>query len=253
MLERFKQLVRRVEARWTPRTHSVRHRGKVYRFVRSLWWDDGYQQSFDREIKPYFDALPPEFSPRVVVDAGAATGLFAVAAGKAFHAVTVYAFEPSLRQRILLARNARRNRVDNRVRINPVGLWNYSTTLLFRTHGAISALQAAESLPKSLPFVESVPVITLDEWVDTQRPESIDLIKMDIEGAEIEALAGAVQSLRRFRPLLLIQAYHIRDGSRTFERCASMLRTLDYDVTELPPGGFLRAIHPMGHRARIFS
>jgi hypothetical protein len=39
----------------------------------------------------------------------------------------------------------------------------------------------------------------------------IDYIKMDIEGSEREALRGARQTLRRFRPRLMLDSYHRRD------------------------------------------
>lgn len=238
----LKQFIRRIEAMLTPRKHAVLHRGSVHRFVRSRWWDDAHQLSFDQEIKPYFEALPPDFSPGGIIDAGAATGLFAVAAAVAFPGATIHAFEPSTRQRIILKRNAKANGVRRRVLVHAVGLWNRTTTLSFRTHGSISALEAANSLPISLPFNETVSVITLDDWVKKHRPERLDLVKMDIEGAEIEALEGASETIRRFHPLLLVQAYHMRQDARTLERCAALLVELGYHVRELsPPSGFLRA------------
>src|SRR5687768_10246800 len=129
IIERLKQLVRRIEAHLTPRTHVVSHRDRAIVFVRSRFWDDSDQASFDREIKPYFDALPTTFSPHVIIDAGAATGQFSTAVAVAFPAATVIAFEPSQRQRILLERNGRRNGVAARIRVHATGLWNRTTTL----------------------------------------------------------------------------------------------------------------------------
>jgi hypothetical protein len=52
---------------------------------------------------------------------------------------------------------------------------------------------------------------------------------MDIEGAEYEALAGATEMLRHTRRAV-IAAYHIRDGVRTANRVAEMLRTAGFTV-----------------------
>ena len=37
------------------------------------------------------------------------------------------------------------------------------------------------------------------------------MLKMDVEGAERQAIAGAVQTIRRYRPKLNIAAYHTSD------------------------------------------
>jgi FkbM family methyltransferase len=57
---------------------------------------------------------------------------------------------------------------------------------------------------------ESQPLytVTIDNEVTRQRIEKIDFIKMDIEGAELEALQGAENSIRRWRPKLAISLYH---------------------------------------------
>jgi FkbM family methyltransferase len=51
----------------------------------------------------------------------------------------------------------------------------------------------------------TVPMRTIDEIVQTQGLARVDVIKMDIEGAEFGALTGARQTLERFRPTILIE------------------------------------------------
>ena len=232
MIEAFRRVTRIAEAALTPRRAALTFRGRNLRFIRSVWWHDAYQASFDVEIQPYFDALVPGREYRRICDAGAAVGLFAIAACARFPTAQVYAFEPSRRQRILLRRNVRLNDMTRRVEVVPLGLWRSPGVLEFRTHGAIGALRVATALPPTLDFSERVPVASLDDWTSRRRLAGLDLIKMDIEGAEVEALEGARETLRRDRPDLLIQAYHQRDGSRTFERCEAELRSLGYDVRE---------------------
>ena len=54
----------------------------------------------------------------------------------------------------------------------------------------------------------SVDIISIDDFVDEQRLERVDFIKMDIEGAELDALRGAERTLRRLAPKLAISVYH---------------------------------------------
>jgi FkbM family methyltransferase len=51
----------------------------------------------------------------------------------------------------------------------------------------------------------AVPIVSLDE--DIQEP--VSLIKMDIEGAEKDALLGSIRHIKEEKPKLLISAYHI--------------------------------------------
>ena len=55
---------------------------------------------------------------------------------------------------------------------------------------------------------EKVRVLKLDTIVKELSLEKVDFIKMDIEGAEIDALLGAEQTIKKFKPKLAICTYH---------------------------------------------
>jgi len=238
---RIKAVVREWEARLTPlKRIQFIDRTRV-QWTRSLWWDETTRDFFQEEIEPYWRALPKrEFG--VVWDLGAASGGFTLSACVRMPRVKVVAFEPSKRQRILLCRNVSRNGLAGRVRIEPFAAWNRAEDMVFRTHGAISSLKETGEHLGSLPFEETVSAMPLDEWAQRAGNEPADLIKMDIEGAEIEALEGMRGTLMRFKPVLLVQAYHYRGGVRTYERCDRFLREIGYCCHEVVPGtGFLYA------------
>lgn len=244
-MERLKQMIRLLEAAATPWRGHVRWAGRDLRLVKSLWWDESRQVFFDTEITPYFEALATGSDYGVIVDAGAATGLFALAAAVTFPKARIHAFEPSHRQRVMLRRNIRLNGFEGRISMSGLGLWECEDALAFRTHGAISCLESVSQLPAGYPFLEKIRVVALDEWADKTGVGPVGLIKMDIEGAEIEALRGAERTLRTHHPDLLVQAYHLRDGARTLERCAEFLVACGYVCRSTgPQSAMLCATYP---------
>ncbi len=64
------------------------------------------------------------------------------------------------------------------------------------------------------PFDEqtgTASTLSIDDFVKLNNINSIDFIKMDIEGAESLALEGAIETIKRFRPKLAIAIYHSMD------------------------------------------
>ena len=241
MLYSLKKFLRICDCLLTQKKRTISFQGKLYQFYWTYWWDNTAQDIFDEEIRPYFEALGA-FQPAVILDVGAAGGHFSLVACKLFPGSITHAFEPSLRQRILLCRNARLNGATG-LKIEPIGLWNRAAVLPFRTIGAESSFAAASRYQGHLEFPEKAHVTSLDNWAAEQAIRQIDLVKIDAEGAELEILEGAQAALAQFRPRVLIQAYHIRDGMRTFERCAESLANIGYDVREFsPPSGLLVAV-----------
>ena len=71
---------------------------------------------------------------------------------------------------------------------------------------------------------ETVELIDIDTFVDENKISRIDYIKMDIEGAELEALKGAALSITKWKPILAICAYHKREDLWMLIRYINTLR-----------------------------
>ena len=74
----------------------------------------------------------------------------------------------------------------------------------------------------------AVPVQTMDGLVERLGLARLDLIKVDIEGAEGRLLAGGVQTLQRFRPHLLLEL-----EDRHLERFGTSADAIIAQLTEL--------------------
>lgn len=145
-----------------------------------------------------------------VVDAGANVGQYALLAGKAVGpSGSIHAFEPVPRTVALLGRHVGANGLSN-VRINRAALWCESKTVRL----GLSAEMAGNSGAYSISAhgeegeVES-PAIRFDDYAAEQKLRRVDIVKLDVEGAELCALRGMSRMLRRDRPLLLMEVNRV--------------------------------------------
>ena len=70
--------------------------------------------------------------------------------------------------------------------------------------------------------------ISIDTFFEKNGLEKVDFIKMDIEGSEIPALAGASKTIRTFKPRLAISAYHKWDDLLVIPKLINSIRN-DYE------------------------
>jgi FkbM family methyltransferase len=82
------------------------------------------------------------------------------------------------------------------------------------------------------PFEEqtgTTETISIDDFVDQYSVSKVNFIKMDIEGAELSALKGAIKAITRFRPTLAIAIYHSMEDFVEIPQWINSLN-LDYEL-----------------------
>jgi hypothetical protein len=97
---------------------------------------------------------------------------------------------------------------SGRVICVPKGVWNRDQIITLYIGAANPDKQHAA---RSKQGKVEVPVTTVDHLVEELHLPRVDFIKMDIEGAEREALRGATQTLARYFPELMLDSYHRPD------------------------------------------
>lgn len=135
----------------------------------------------------------------VIFDCGAASGdtvakfLPYIPEGK------IYAFEPGDDAFAALSR-----KYGGDPRVVPVkkGLYRYDGELGFVDTGNSGSGYVSENSEFK------IEVVGIDSFVNALGISRVDWIKMDIEGAEYDALVGAEETIRRFKPRLAISIYH---------------------------------------------
>jgi FkbM family methyltransferase len=146
----------------------------------------------------------------VVLDCGASVGLYtrkALDSG----AKLVVAIEPSPRSVECLRRNFEKEIHEGRVVVAPIGVWDKEDFLVLEMYqegewGDTFKSKSAERTKTDGPHVR---VTTIDTLVAELNLPRVDFVKMDIEGAEKEALAGASATILRDKPRLALCTYHL--------------------------------------------
>lgn len=107
----------------------------------------------------------------------------------------IYSFEPETsKHKEFLSKYS----YSDNIELLPYGLWNKKELLRF------SAQNSGGSHVNVSGNIE-IPVISIDEVLQGQP---VTFIKMDIEGAELEALKGAENTIRMHKPKLAVCVYH---------------------------------------------
>ena len=141
-----------------------------------------------------------------VIDAGANIGQYTLLASTIVGTEgAVHSFEPVPDTFVQLSTNVKTNQLSN-VYLNQAALWNESTTLKLSLSEEMNDNIGSYSVgvTNQATAVESVSV-RLDDYIVSKKIKRVDLIKMDIEGAEFSALMGMQDVLERERPILLIE------------------------------------------------
>lgn len=164
----------------------------------------------------------------IVFDIGAHVGYITLLASHLVATGRVLAFEPSPLNLAYLTRHIRINHLTN-VEVFPIaiglreGQSSFDMTGFGTGRGRLSA-DTANDQPQ-------VQVNALDELYDQGRLPDPNFIKMDIEGAEGDALRGAAKMLARCRPTILLAVH----GEAVRQDCESLLRGLGYELSRIQP------------------
>jgi FkbM family methyltransferase len=143
----------------------------------------------------------------VVLDCGANVGVFTrVALNRG--ARLVVAFEPAPENIESYRRNFHAEIAAGRVILVAKGVWDKQDVLLLKRNPRNTASDTFV-MEGDLSGAVRAPLTTIDLAVAELKLDRVDYIKMDVEGAETRALAGARGTLAAFHPRLSIAAEHM--------------------------------------------
>jgi FkbM family methyltransferase len=196
--------------------------------------------------------LYPATAPLTILDVGACEGEDSIRYQRRFPQATVYAFEP-LPENVERARQHFAAYGLTSIRLEAVALSDKEgeATLHVSTgqppgregeewnHTSSSLLAPAAALGREFPFLSfgqalSVPVTTLSRYAAAHAITDVDLLHLDVQGAELKVLAGAGLLLEHIKAvwleveaLALYEGQPLRSGVETFMRARGFVKVVD--------------------------
>jgi FkbM family methyltransferase len=140
----------------------------------------------------------------IVIDAGANCGMFTVQLAKIVgNKGRVISIEPEKNNIRLLKKNIELNRLKN-VDVIEKGCYSKNGEMTF--YIADLGTGGHSLLEGNVKRKEIIPVETIDSIIARLKISNVRLIKIDVEGVELEAFKGAVKILKKFHPKIIFEA-----------------------------------------------
>lgn len=148
------------------------------------------------------------------------------------HNCKIFTFEPIYSD--ILFKNILDNDLTDNVEIYPFGVGNEIKTLKIKpinlhdniNFGAVSLIHNLENKDDSF----NIQIVPLDYF----NFENISLIKIDVEHMEIEVLEGSLNTIKRCKPTIIIETYHLTKLKEA--HIFKELSALGYEIDILPEG-----------------
>lgn len=196
-------------------------------------WGSNGDNIYQLDVVEFFYEKIPKNEEVTIIDIGAQSGVFTLLA-KFLPKSTWYSFEPDKFNHDLL--------LDN-IKINNIKNVNTYTTAISNTigNGILNVNKnhrGLNTLGKNLKrFTEDnaekhiVDITTIDNLFYNTK---IDFIKIDTEGAEYDILSGAMNTIEKYKPKILMEYYdeNLQQFSKNIQQLDQLISDMGYTITQ---------------------
>ena len=178
----------------------------------------------------------------VFFDVGANFGYYSMLVSAASEGrARVYAFEPLASNCALIERNKSLNDFG-RLRVFKTALSDEEGEVGFfvppaSCSGVGHIIEGGDAAHEGR--IETVPATTLDSFAARHGVEKLDFLKVDVEGAETRVLRGGRETLKRFRPLIMIEFFPegLKGLNTSADELLALIHELGYDTFTITGSG----------------
>jgi FkbM family methyltransferase len=205
-----------------------------------LFWA-GLGESWEAMSTRIWCDLAPHSSG--ILDIGANTGAYALMARAVNPSAPVFAFEPVKR----IAKRLRGNIALNGYSIDVAELAasdKCGTAPFFDVDAPLGYAASLEEAHGQHDHSYSVETITIDRFLAERGWPRVDLVKLDVETHEPAVIRGMKETIARFKPAILVEVLHLKQGREIVELAPDYLRfNIDEEGRKIVPTDTLKHIH----------
>jgi FkbM family methyltransferase len=195
----------------------------------------------NKEVHP-FDCMPKEINAQWILDVGANIGDVSIAALKSYHNSRVICFEPVKQTYKLLEQNlmpySDRVVLFNQALSDENGFGEINLTTF---NGANSILPQSKYHQFFNPHVretgkEKITLVKLDDIAEKFPTQHIDIMKIDVEGYELNVLNGGCKFIRDHVDIIIVEIALMRDQSwneQAFVDIFITLKSLEFSLINM--------------------
>ena len=164
---------------------------------------------------------------RTIVDIGANMGGFAVYAAQTCPNSKIYCFEPEERNFVILMQNIAINSLEARVHASQCAV---ASSTGYRAMGIGSSPTNSLVMKDTCEKRQTVRCTTLREIFEQQKLETVDLLKMNCEGAEYEILEGCTRADFERMPRIRLEYHNLGSMNQNGKYLAKYLKGQGYQI-----------------------
>lgn len=177
-------------------------------YVTQLLYWNGYKAF---EYSQIFEVLVKDLNS--FLDIGANIGFYSLLAAKANSNIKIHAFEPAKGPKYYLNKNIKINNFEKQIKPVDLALSSYKGTINFYEVDNLKYKYLDYNLAgegnagtktTSRNFIKNqVNTDSLDNFINSKNIRSVDLIKLDTEGTEIDILKSGIKCIMKFQPIII--------------------------------------------------
>lgn len=215
---------------------NVRFIAKLNDHIESQIFWQGVQEGDRGKLALLLRELRPD---SVLFDIGANVGVVTLAAASRAPHGKIHSFEPWPLHLKRLSANILLNGFRN-IHVNPFALGKQERTSVLHIIDSVNTGMATLypgdcSVPDQPNAQSRVSCRVLDDYVREKGVTRVDMIKIDVEGAELEVLQGGTQTLERFRPKIFLELNpgHLARAGASPGAVFELLRSYSYSIARI--------------------